>query len=288
MSAMKESAGKSGSAEPWGNNVLVEFEDGIAWVYLNRPDKRNAMSPALCSEMVSVLDALETDSRCGVLVLTGKGEAFSAGMDLKEYFRETDGGQHVDKMRVYRTASQFHWRILMQYYKPTIAMVNGWCFGGAFTPLISCDLAIAAEDAVFGVSEINWGIIPGGNVTKSLFSVMGRRDALYYIMTGQTFTGAKAAQMGIVNEAVPRDRLRSRTKEIALVLLEKNPTVLRQAKVAAKYIEEMSWDLANDYLTAKNEQAILIDPERGREKGLQGFLDDKRYRPGLENYRKDD
>jgi len=288
MSEQQTGEGKPASAEPWGKNVLVEFEDRIAWVYLNRPEKRNAMSPALCSEMVNVLDALETDSRCGVLVLTGKGEAFSAGMDLKEYFRETDGGPHVDKMRAYRTAGMFHWRMLMQYYKPTIAMVNGWCFGGAFTPLISCDLAIAAEDAVFGVSEINWGIIPGGNVTKALFSVMSRRDALYYIMTGQTFTGAKAAQMGVVNEAVPKDQLRSRTKELALMLLEKNPTVLRQAKVAAKYIDEMSWDLANDYLTAKNEQSILIDPERGREKGMKGFLDEKRYRPGLENYRKRD
>ena len=286
MSESEWNARKSGGAEPWGRNVLVEFDDGIAWLYLNRPDKRNAMSPALCHEMIAVLDALETDSRCGVLVLTGKGEAFSAGMDLKEFFRETDGGPHVEKMRAYRAASVWHWRTLMQYYKPTIAMVNGWCFGGAFTPLISCDLAIAAEDAVFGVSEINWGIIPGGNVTKALFSVMNRRDALYYIMTGQTFTGAKAAQMGLVNEAVPKDRLRSRTRELAKMLLEKNPTVLRQAKVAAKYIEEMSWDLANDYLTAKNEQAILIDPERGREKGLKGFLDEKSYRPGLQNYRK--
>ena len=71
-------------------NVLVEFEDGIAWVTLNRPDKRNAMSPALNREMIEVLDALEVDDRCQVLVLTGAGESFSAGMDIKEYFREVD------------------------------------------------------------------------------------------------------------------------------------------------------------------------------------------------------
>ena len=73
-------------------------------------------------------------------------------------------------------------------------MVNGWCFGGAFTPLVSCDLAIAAEEATFGLSEINWGIIPAGVVTKAVSQVMSQRDCLYYIMTGETFDGRKAAE----------------------------------------------------------------------------------------------
>ena len=90
-------------------------------------------------------------------------------------------------------------------------MVNGWCFGGAFTPLVSCDLAIAAEEATFGLSEINWGIIPAGVVSKAVAQVMSQRDALYYIMTGETFDGRKAAAMGLVNEAVPKAKLRQRT-----------------------------------------------------------------------------
>ena len=145
--------------EPWGKNVLVEFENGIAWVSLNRPEKRNAMSPALNAEMLETVDALESDERCGVLVLTGSGDAFSAGMDLKEYFRATDDAPQVERLRIYRTAATWHWRRLLTYFKPTIAMVNGWCFGGAFTPMIACDMAIAAEEAVFGISEVNWGII---------------------------------------------------------------------------------------------------------------------------------
>src|SRR5262249_29543546 len=76
---------------PGGKNVLVEFEDQVAWVTLNRPEKRNCMSPALNDEMVEVLDTLELDDRCGVLVLTGAGDSFSAGMDLREFFRATDG-----------------------------------------------------------------------------------------------------------------------------------------------------------------------------------------------------
>jgi trans-feruloyl-CoA hydratase/vanillin synthase len=274
-----------GKSEPWGKTVLVEFDAGIAWVSLNRPDKRNAMNPELNAEMVRVLDVLEADERCGVMVLTGVGESFSAGMDLREYFRATDKLRHVDRVRIYREAQTWQWIRLMNFYKPTIAMVNGWCFGGAFTPLISCDLAIAAEEAKFGLSEINWGILPGGNVSKALH-LLNRRQALYYVMTGETFDGKKAAELGLVNEAVPLAELRERTTKLARTLLEKNPTVLRQAKVAFKNVQDMPWDVAADYLTAKNEQGILIDPERGREQGLKQFLDDKSYRPGLAAYKR--
>ena len=122
---------------PGGRNVLVEFEDQIAWVTLNRPEKRNCMSSALNDEMVEVLDALELDDRCGVLVLTGAGDSFSAGIDLREFFRATDGMPFNKQMRVRRSAANWQWRQLMNFPKPTIAMVNGWCFGGAFTPLVS-------------------------------------------------------------------------------------------------------------------------------------------------------
>ena len=124
-------------------------------------------------------------------------------MDLKEFFRQTDQMSPPEREQIVRTNAQWQWRQLMFYPKPTIAMVNGWCFGGAFTPLVSCDLAIAAEEATFGLSEINWGIIPAGVVTKAVAQVMSQRDALYYIMTGETFDGRKAAAMNLVNEAVP-------------------------------------------------------------------------------------
>src|SRR5262245_42226308 len=163
--------------------VKIEIEDGIAWVTLNRPDKRNAMSPALNREMMSVLDTLEVDDRCKVLVLTGAGEAFSAGMDIKEYFREVDQATPVGGLRGQRDSLGWRRRRLMFFPKPTIAMVNGWCFGGAFTPLVSCDLAVAADEAQFGLSEINWGIIPAGNVMKAVAEKMTQADAQYYLLT---------------------------------------------------------------------------------------------------------
>ena len=172
MSAKTSTEKPSTEKVPGGKNVLVAFEDQIAWVTLNRPEKRNCMSPALNDEMVEVLDALEIDDRCGVLVLTGAGDSFSAGMDLREFFRATDGMPFNKQMRVRRSAANWQWRQLMNFPKPTIAMVNGWCFGGAFTPLVSCDIAIAADEATFGLSEINWGIIPGGVVTRAVVGSM--------------------------------------------------------------------------------------------------------------------
>ncbi len=124
--------------------VLVEFDNGIAFVTLNRPEKRNAMNPKLNIRMLEVLDELEADDRCGVLVLRGAGQSWSAGMDLKEYFRENDGKGRAAVLKSRRQSGGW-WNRLMYFEKPTIAMVNGWCFGGAFTPLVSCDLAIAAD-----------------------------------------------------------------------------------------------------------------------------------------------
>ncbi len=267
--------------------VKILFDDGIAWVSLNRPDKRNAMSPTLNIEMLEILERLEFDDRCDVLVLTGEGEAFSAGMDLKQYFRETDHESALFKAKVRAAAGAWQWRKLRFYPKPTIAMVNGWCFGGAFAPLVACDLAIAADEAQLGLSEINWGIIPGGIVTKAIMDVCGERAAMYYIMTGEPFNGRRAAEIGLVNESVPLAQLRETTRELAQLLRTKNPTVLRSAKHAARRVDGMDWDLSEEYLAAKAAQTQLSDPEKGRTQGLKQFLDDKTIRPGLEGYKRD-
>ena len=116
---------------PRAENVIMDFQDGIAWVTFNRPQKKNAFSPALNREMIPILDALEVDDRCSVLVLTGAGNSYSAGMDIKEYFREVDKATPIEVMRVRRESMAWQWRQLQRFPKPTIAMVNGWCFGGA-------------------------------------------------------------------------------------------------------------------------------------------------------------
>src|SRR6266568_7817284 len=233
------------------------------------------MSPTLNAEMVDVLQVLDATDDCEVLVLTGAGDSFSAGMDLKEYFREVDASPEHVQRRVRRDSAQWQWRLLRTYAKATIAMVNGWCFGGAFTPLVACDLAIAADEATFGLSEINWGIPPGSLVSRAMAETVGSRDALLHIMTGRTFDGRKAAEMGLVNSSVPRERLRGEVEALARELCEKNPVILRAAKLGFKHCQTMSWDVAEDYLYAKLEQSQFLDSEHGREQGLAQFLDEK-------------
>src|ERR1700760_4578940 len=223
------------------DTVSFDVADRIAWLKFNRPEKRNAMSPKLNRRMMEVLDELEFRDDVGVLVLTGEGSAWTAGMDLKEYFRETEA-KGLKGVRQAQRESYGWWRRLRWYQKPTIAMVNGWCFGGGYGPLYGCDLAFAGEEATFGLSEINWGILPGGGATKVATNSMAFRDAMYHTMTGENISGKKAAEWKLVNEAVPLAKLKDRVVELAEVLLKKNPVALKAAKDAVRRVMEMTYE----------------------------------------------
>jgi len=266
------------------DTVAYVIENGIAWVSFNRPEKRNCMSPKLNRQMMRVLDQLEFDESVGVLVLTGEGAAWSAGMDLKEYFRESEA-QGLAGTRKAQSEAYGWWRRLRWYQKPTIAMVNGWCFGGGYGPLYACDLAFAASDAQFGLSEINWGILPGGGATKVATNLMSMRRAMYHAMMGENIDGVTAAEWGLVNEAVSSEALKSRVTEVATVLLGKNSVALKATKDAIRRVGEMTYDNAEDFLVRAQEAANSFDNE-GRKEGIKQFIDDKTYKPGLSAYDK--
>jgi trans-feruloyl-CoA hydratase/vanillin synthase len=266
------------------NSVAYTVKDRIAWVRFNRPGKRNCMNPKLNRRMLRVLEELEFRDDVGVLVLTGEGEAWSAGMDLKEYFRETEEqGLHATR-KAQREAYSW-WERLRWYEKPTVAMINGWCFGGAYGPLFACDLAFAADDAQFGLSEINWGILPGGGASKVASELLNFRNAMYHAMMGENLTGKQAAEQGLVNESHPADKLEERVTEVCGTLLEKNPTALRATKWAIRRVREMTYDNAGDYLVRAQEAANSFDPE-GRKEATRQFIDEKSFKPGLSAYDK--
>ena len=266
------------------DTVSFTVADRIAWVKFNRPEKRNCMSPKLNRQMLRVLEQLEHRDDVGVLVLTGEGTAWSAGMDLKEYFRETEA-QGLGVIRQSQREAYSWWRRLRWYQKPTIAMVNGWCFGGAYGPLFACDLAFAATDAQFGLSEINWGILPGGGATKIARELLSYRRAMYHALMGETIDGRTAAEWGLVNEALPQEKLEARVIAVAKALLEKNPVALKAAKDAIRRVGEMTYDNAEDYLIRAQEAANFFDNE-GRKEGIHQFIDEKSYKPGLSAYDK--
>lgn len=262
--------------------LLVDKDQHVAVITLNRPHKKNAMSPQLHGEMTQVLDALRYDDDVRVLVLTGAGETFCAGMDLKEFF--TDLKPHpAEYDRVWRMAVEWRTRTLRYYPKPTIAMINGFCFGGAFSIVEGCDLAIAAEEATFGLSEINFKLFPGGSVSKSLANLMRPRDALWYGMLGRPFDGNVAARIGFVNLAVPAARLREETMQVARELAQKDPWALKATKEGYRFSLEMSWEAAMSYSSAKEMELVLRQGDAWRTEGIGDFLKGK-YRPGLESH----
>ena len=267
------------------DTVACTVRDGIAWVKFNRPEKRNCMSPKLNRQMLRVLTDLEFRADVGVLVLSGEGSAWSTGMDLKEYFRETES-LGLNGVRQAQREAYAWWERLRWFQKVTIAMVNGWCFGGGYGPLFACDLAICSDDAQFGLSEINWAILPGGGATKVAAELMPMRKAMYHALLGENLTGRQAAAAGLVNESVPAGQLELRVTEVANKLLKKNWETLKATKDVMRRVGEMTYDNAEDYLIRAQEALNFHDKSDGRHEGMRQFLDDKVYKPGLGEYDK--
>lgn len=262
--------------------ILVEKRDGVATVTLNRPAKRNAMSPRLHEEMTHVLEALRYDDEARVVVITGAGEAFCAGMDLKEFFHELKDTP-LEYDRVKRLAVEWRGRTLRYYPKPTIAKVNGYCFGGAFSIVEGCDLAVAAEEATFGLSEINFKLFPGGSVSASLANLMRPRDAMLYGLTGRPFDGRKAAEIGWINYAVPRSELDANVDALAREIAAKEYWALRGTKDGYRFSLEMSWEASMSYTDAKEAELILRQNDAWRRDAIGDFMGGK-FRPGLEGH----
>lgn len=273
-------------------NILIEREDGITYLKFNRPEKRNAMSPGLHHDMHDALSRLQFDDATEVLVVTGAGDSFCAGQDLKEYFHETmdDPSQHrADQMM----SHDWRHRLLNYFPKPTIGAINGWCFGGAFTVVCSCDIVVAADEATFGLSEINFGGIPGGLVGRMVSEYLTPRQAMYYVLTGEKFDGRKAAEVGLATLSVPLAELTSKVQEIAGTLKAKDADAVRACKLAMKGVSlrDMPYEDAWRWLNTVSGQlkAWQSDesPMQGRRDGIGKFVA-KEYRPGLEPMPKGD
>lgn len=265
-------------------SIKVDIANNIAWVIMNRPEKRNAMSPEMHYEMDDALDRLETDNAAKVVVITGAGGNFSAGQDLKTFFRDLDDNPH-ERRRVGRVANRWRWERLYEFDKPTIAMVEGYCVGGAFMQLLATDFAVAAEDATFSVSEINWGILPGALVAKAVTDTVLTRHALYYCCLGEPFDGKEAVRIGMVNFAVPREELRAKTIDLAERLIKKSPATLRATKQAVRHVRTMDYTQAYEYLAAKSASIKVGDKEESYKTGLNQFLVEKSYKPAHEPFR---
>ena len=262
--------------------LLIESKDQITTITLNRPKSKNAMNPQMHFDMCDALAGVERDDDCRVLVITGSGDSFCAGMDVKEYFYDTEE-KPAERATARKAAFEWMFKRLRLLPKPTIAVVNGWCFGGALAWLAVCDFAVASETATIGLSEVNWGIIPAGGVTKLVSAMLAPRDALYMIMTGRPINGKQAAEMRLVNSAVPPEKLAEATLDLAEELKKKNPTVLAYCKEVFRVDQNLSLEDAIAWETAKWTELDAIGKKTWH-KGVKQFKEERTFRPGLETY----
>lgn len=219
----------------------IKAEDGVAFVTLNRPRKKNALSIALLHELKRQIVSLRDDDRIRCIVLDAEGDSFSAGRDLHD-MREgqrkrppwnDEAGSVMSIVKALRDAPQI-----------TIAAVQGYCLGGGMVLMNGCDLAIAAEDAKIGMPEILRGSY-GRSATPTLFhSRVPIKTAFYISLTGRNLSGKEAARTGIVSGSVPAKKLTGHVMEIAKEIASRNPVALEHAKIAAYSEMDLPFDLA--------------------------------------------
>ncbi len=206
--------------------LLTEKLDGhVALLTVNRPDKMNALNGEVRRAFFAALDDLEADDDVRVVVLTGAGDkAFIAGADIGEFkdARPVEQYRSMQRTNIYLAAEMFP--------KPVIAMINGYCLGGGCELAMACDMRVAANEAKLGQPEINLGLIPGGGGSQRLPRLVGEGWAMRLIMSGEMVSGEKAAEIGLVEEAVPADSLRERTLELAKNIGSRSPIALQAAK----------------------------------------------------------
>src|ERR1051326_1299173 len=201
-------------------------EAGIATVTLNRPDRRNALSIQLLEELLSAMDEIEK-SESQILILTGAGKAFCAGMDLEE-LKTLIGRSREESIEDSRRMARI-FRRLYDFPKPTIAAVNGAAIAGGTGIATMCDFTLAAPEAKFGYTEVRIGFVPA-IVSSVLVWQVGHKIARDLLMTGRLFDAAEAYRFGLVNEVVSPERLLERARELAAELMENSPSSVRQTK----------------------------------------------------------
>jgi methylglutaconyl-CoA hydratase len=206
--------------------LQLAYDAGIATVTLHRPDKRNAISFELLSELLEVLDEVEA-SRAQILILTGAGKAFCAGLDLEELqslLGKTQAENLADSGRIAQV-----FRRLYDFPKPTIAAVNGAAIAGGTGLATMCDFTLAAPEAKFGYTEVRIGFVPA-LVSSILVWQVGHKMARDLLVSGRIFDAAEAHRLGLVNEVVEAAQLMSRARELAASLQENSPASMRATK----------------------------------------------------------
>jgi enoyl-CoA hydratase/carnithine racemase len=250
--------------------ILLEINDGIALVTLNRPDRHNALNYALIDCLMAVLDAVETDAGVRAVILTGAGEhAFSAGADIHEFSGSVRRGRDV-AVRDFVARGQAMTARLEAFRKPVIAAVNGLAYGGGCEITEAVHLAVASEKARFAKPEINLGMPPTFGGTQRLPRLAGRKRALELLLTGDPFTPARALEIGLVNMVVPHEALLSTARELAGRIVRHSPLAIGAIITAVTRGLNMS---VGEGLQVESEQFAAMVPTGDLGEGINAWIE---------------
>jgi enoyl-CoA hydratase len=220
--------------------VVVEREEPIAVVTLNRPEVLNALSEELMAELVEALEALDRDDAVRCMVVAGSEKAFAAGADIGEMADAT-------AIEMYAGRRVEGWAAIRNVRTPIVAAVSGYCLGGGCELAMACDLIVASETARFGQPETGLGIIPGAGGTQRLTRAVGKAKAMDVILTGRFLDAVEAERAGLVARVVAREAWLEEAKSVARAIAAKGPVAQRLAKEAVNRSFDTPLDAGLDY-----------------------------------------
>ena len=248
--------------------IIVEKQNGVAILTINRPDKLNALNSKVHQEGVVALENLQTDEEIRVVVITGSGEkSFIAGADISEFAGETP----VTQRSVFQNKTLFN--SIDAFPKPVIAMINGFCLGGGCEVSLACDIRIASENAKLGQPEINLGIIPGGGGTQRLTKLIGEGKSMELILTGDMIDAQTALSLGLVNHVYSAEELKEKTLKLANKIASKSPIALQMAKEAVKTASKANLD---EGLRREIDLFAICFSSEDKEEGVAAFLEKRK------------
>jgi methylglutaconyl-CoA hydratase len=253
------------------SHILIESLDGVGTLWLNRPDLHNAFDDALIAEVTKGLNALAHDPAVRVVLLAGKGKNFSAGADLAWMKRMAGYSTVQNEADALALATMLH--TLNVLPKPTIALIQGAALGGGVGLAAACDMAIAAEDAVFALSETRLGLIPSV-ISPYVIAAIGVRASRRYMLTAERFDAPKALALGLVSAIVPADKLMSEGARLADLLRQNGPRAVGEAKSLIAHVAGRPNDAELRAETARRIARVRATPE-GRE-GVAAFLEKRK------------
>lgn len=249
--------------------IMYEQKGHVAYVTLDRPAAMNAFNYEMLTELQQVIEAIRIHPDIRVVIFTGAGDrAFSVGADLKE--RKTLTDLQV-KRNIFKIGEVFS--AIEQLPQPTIAMMNGFAFGGGMELALSCDFRIASNTAVMGLTETGLAIIPGAGGTQRLPRLIGEAKALELILTARRLTADEALDYGVVTRSVPATELEPATQQLADAILANGPIAVQQAKFAIKH--GMNVDLQTGLAIERKAYEITI-PTADRIEALDAFAEKRK------------